>query len=277
MPGRKYSSSAYLYSFNGKPKDDEISGDGNTVDLGERMLDTRLVRLKSLDPRTRDYPWNSPYALAENRPIDGIDKNGEGWDDIKKYVNNKASQILQATATIAVIATKQYVQSKVNEVHSKIVAVKSLFIGDQYNRGVAGLKKLAHGIQPYGLNIYNSDGVPSPAADEIKGKAEIVDDLDLKGMVIPQVLGRGIQEEIGKLGKVNEDVKAVSDAVSKSAEITDKVKEGIEKTQEAMGGEKLEDKKTDSCTVCHKTGTEDEMKTDKFHGNLVKTDTKPKN
>ena len=35
------------------------------------MDDPRLGRFWSVDPLASKYPWNSPYAFAENRVIDG--------------------------------------------------------------------------------------------------------------------------------------------------------------------------------------------------------------
>jgi hypothetical protein len=35
----------------------------------------------SVDPLAPDYPWNSPYAFTENRPIDGIDLEGAEYLD----------------------------------------------------------------------------------------------------------------------------------------------------------------------------------------------------
>ena len=46
-----------------------------------RMYDPRVGRFLSLDPLANTYPWNSPYAFAENRVIDGIELEGlEFWD-----------------------------------------------------------------------------------------------------------------------------------------------------------------------------------------------------
>lgn len=35
-----------------------------------------VSRFLSIDPLSRNFPWNSPYAFAENRPIDAIDLEG---------------------------------------------------------------------------------------------------------------------------------------------------------------------------------------------------------
>jgi len=44
MPGRIASSEDYRYGFNGKEKDDEVKGSGNSLDFGARMYDSRLGR-----------------------------------------------------------------------------------------------------------------------------------------------------------------------------------------------------------------------------------------
>jgi len=77
MPDRKYSSSLlYRYGFNGKENDNEVKGEGNQQDYGLRIYDPRLVRFLSVDPLTKEYPWNSTYAFAENDFIRCVDLDG---------------------------------------------------------------------------------------------------------------------------------------------------------------------------------------------------------
>jgi len=85
MPGRSYQGAEdYRYGFQGQEKDDEIQGQGNSVNYNYRMHDPRLGRFLSVDPLFKDYPHNSTYAFAENRVIDGIDLEGGEWLDIKR-------------------------------------------------------------------------------------------------------------------------------------------------------------------------------------------------
>jgi RHS repeat-associated protein len=80
MPDKSYSTNNYRYGFNGKEKDDEVKGiSGTQYDFDERIYDPRIARFLSIDPLFRNYPWNGPYNYGENRPIDGIDEDGEGW------------------------------------------------------------------------------------------------------------------------------------------------------------------------------------------------------
>ena len=68
---------SYRYGFNNQEKDNELYGtEGTAYAFEYRIHDTRLGRFLSLDPLAAKYPWNSVYAFAENRPIDGIDLEG---------------------------------------------------------------------------------------------------------------------------------------------------------------------------------------------------------
>jgi len=77
MPGRSYNGpSEYRYGFNGKENDDDVKGDGNQQDYGMRIYDPRLGRFLSVDPIGGQFPWNTPYAFAENDPVNFIDLDG---------------------------------------------------------------------------------------------------------------------------------------------------------------------------------------------------------
>jgi RHS repeat-associated protein len=67
----------YRYGFNGKENDNEVKGWGNQQDYGMRIYDPRLGRFLSVDPLAKSYPWNSPYAFAENDVLRNIDLDGE--------------------------------------------------------------------------------------------------------------------------------------------------------------------------------------------------------
>ncbi|MBK9327723.1 MAG: hypothetical protein IPM95_00120 [Sphingobacteriales bacterium] len=82
MPGKNvtlasYSSlNRYRFGFNGKEKDDEVKGQGNSYDYGFRIYDSRIGRFLSVDPLINDYPWYAPYQFAGNKPIIAIDLEG---------------------------------------------------------------------------------------------------------------------------------------------------------------------------------------------------------
>jgi RHS repeat-associated protein len=76
VPNRHGSSNSYRYGFQGQEKDDEIKGEGNSLNYTFRMHDPRVGRFLSLDPLSSSYPHNSPYAFSENRVIDGMELEG---------------------------------------------------------------------------------------------------------------------------------------------------------------------------------------------------------
>lgn len=75
----------YRFGFNGKEKDNEVSGDGNAYDFGARIYDSRLGRWMSVDPFFNHQRMidKSPYSMAFNNPIVFIDRDGNiPWQEI---------------------------------------------------------------------------------------------------------------------------------------------------------------------------------------------------
>jgi hypothetical protein len=64
--------------------DDEVKGDGNSVNYSFRMHDPRLGRFFAIDPLNADYPWNCPYAFSENIVINAVEL--EGLEKVVVYV-----------------------------------------------------------------------------------------------------------------------------------------------------------------------------------------------
>jgi RHS repeat-associated protein len=90
MPSRSFSASSYKYGFNGKEKDDEVKGGGNSLDFGARIYDSRLGRWLAIDPLQEKYPFLSPYNFTGNNPILFVDYDGK---DYGVAVNTKAKTI----------------------------------------------------------------------------------------------------------------------------------------------------------------------------------------
>lgn len=72
---------SYRFGFNGVEKNNEVVGEGNNYEFKFRVYDSRLGKFLSVDPLTKSYPWNSPYAFAENDVIRSIDLEG-----LEKYI-----------------------------------------------------------------------------------------------------------------------------------------------------------------------------------------------
>jgi RHS repeat-associated protein len=87
LDGRTLSSESYRYGFQGQEKDDEIKGEGNSVNYKYRMHDPRVGRFFAVDPMHHLYSYNSPYAFSENRVMDAIELEGLEIFKITNYGN----------------------------------------------------------------------------------------------------------------------------------------------------------------------------------------------
>lgn len=77
MNGRHNSEAeGYRYGFQGQEMDDEIKGEGNSVNYKYHMHDPRIGRFFAVDPLASEYPHNSPYAFSENSTIAFVELEG---------------------------------------------------------------------------------------------------------------------------------------------------------------------------------------------------------
>ncbi|MEY2669968.1 MAG: hypothetical protein RLZZ577_284 [Bacteroidota bacterium] len=70
LDGRTVSLDGYRFGFQNQEKDNEVKGEGNSINYSFRMHDPRLGKFFAIDPLSKKYPHNSPYAFSENRVID---------------------------------------------------------------------------------------------------------------------------------------------------------------------------------------------------------------
>jgi RHS repeat-associated protein len=56
--------------------DNELKGEGNSIDYEKRFYDPRIGRFLSIDPLEEYFPWYTPYQFAGNTPIQAIDLDG---------------------------------------------------------------------------------------------------------------------------------------------------------------------------------------------------------
>src|SRR5690242_9557695 len=77
MTGRKFEGGiGYRYGFSGHERLDELSNNGDNIDLGDRILDARTGRTSSMDPEKHVYAGSSPYAYGLDNPMNIVDPNG---------------------------------------------------------------------------------------------------------------------------------------------------------------------------------------------------------
>lgn len=125
----------YRFGFQSQEMDNEIKGQGNSLNYEYRMHDPRVGRFFSIDPLERSYPHNSVYAFSENRVIDGIEleglefknANAEQMEKSIRDLTDNPLKINQAGAGTCVVAAVTYIWLK-NESDARILQVAhSLF------------------------------------------------------------------------------------------------------------------------------------------------------
>lgn len=56
--------------------DDELKGEGNSLNYTFRMHDPRVGRFFTTDPLEAKYPWYTPYSFSGNKVIHAIELEG---------------------------------------------------------------------------------------------------------------------------------------------------------------------------------------------------------
>jgi RHS repeat-associated protein len=84
LDGRTIKNGDFRYGFQGQESDDEVKGDGNSVNYKYRMHDPRIGRFFAVDPLAGKYPFYSPYAFSGNRVIDCVELEGLEPADAKQ-------------------------------------------------------------------------------------------------------------------------------------------------------------------------------------------------
>jgi RHS repeat-associated protein len=92
VPNRHDPGNSYRYGFQGQEKDNEIKGDGNSLNYTFRMHDPRVGRFFARDPLSPKYPFYSPYQFSGNKVVQFIELEG---------CEEKTSQSGSSNATIA--------------------------------------------------------------------------------------------------------------------------------------------------------------------------------
>jgi RHS repeat-associated protein len=84
VPNPDRTASKYRYGFQGQEMDNELKGEGNSLNYEFRMHDPRVGRFFAVDPLSHKFSWNSPYAFSENRVIDGLELEGLEFTKLNK-------------------------------------------------------------------------------------------------------------------------------------------------------------------------------------------------
>jgi len=164
----------YRYGFQGQEKDDEVKGEGNSINYKYRMHDPRIGRFFAVDPLAGDYPYNSPYAFSENVVIhaielEGLEKvvlfGGADWKgdgstgragDIADEIVNNSNQLGLETEVILVNSNYWNLTEAVIEARKEVMA--DLEPGEPvaiygYSRGGVYAIMLANELENQGVTV----------------------------------------------------------------------------------------------------------------------------
>jgi RHS repeat-associated protein len=176
QPGRSVNVSGYRYGFNGKEKDDEVKGEGNSLDFGARIYDSRLGRWLSSDPAYTDYPGYTPYNFGLNNPIINLDNDGKRV----YYCPGLGGRGANPDGTMANTGGSPYVQSVANAFTGSGVYFKELR-GVNGNLGTnnLGFKHNPRLTDALFVAKYGQKPVPSLTTDHriANAVAQIVEDI----------------------------------------------------------------------------------------------------
>jgi RHS repeat-associated protein len=73
---RTVESADFRRGFQGQEHDDEVKGEGNSVNFKYRMHDPRVGRFFAVDPLIKSYPGHSSYSFSLNCVINGVELEG---------------------------------------------------------------------------------------------------------------------------------------------------------------------------------------------------------
>ena len=155
MLGRAWETgSSHRYGFQGQERDDEIEGDGNSINFKYRMHDPRVARFFSIDPLYKDYPYNSPYAFSMNRVVDMIEL--EGLEN-----HPSASYAYSPTVNGALYAfldgMRKYFKAGSNIVPSAYMGTRLTTIDQEYTTGATSYYKQS----VFQTQLYFANTLPS--------------------------------------------------------------------------------------------------------------------
>ena len=202
MPGRTFSSNQYRYGFNGKEKDDELKGSGNSYNFGARMHDPRIGRFLSIDPKFKSYPYWSPYLFAANNPIRYIDLYGEGPQDKIKAKYNRLTSAekdvifrQQVTTQLTVIRTAYILKTLDKNKELAESSTTEMF-------GFNGRNDESDAYRHALFNALNTQSLGKDLAKELSDAHEAIDNpvelANNKGEINMDVNNNTVGQEIGE-------------------------------------------------------------------------------
>jgi RHS repeat-associated protein len=167
VPNRYGSSDSYRYGFQGQEMDNEIKGEGNSLNYTFRMHDPRIGRFFAIDPLAPKYPFYSPYQFSGNRVIDMVELEGLEPANTKVNPNSQPKgDNWERTDSAGNYTGEAYPATELAEV--TITATKNVNVATKVLQAVAGgvnegigAMTGASSISPELNAAYNADYAPA--------------------------------------------------------------------------------------------------------------------
>ena len=173
MAGRSGSanSEGSKFGFNGKGKDNEISGEGNSYDFGARLYNPRLGRWLSRDAHESKYPAISTYSFVANNPLIYVDPDGKDIKVASEVVDGKTIITVTVTGKLINESSTAYTQEQLQAYTDRLVAsIVSSYTGSDGDvswKGVANITVATENNQlsatDHAFRIVDKDKIPVKA------------------------------------------------------------------------------------------------------------------
>ena len=258
----------YRWSFNGYERDDEVKGFGKYYGFSDYGYDPLIGRRWNVDPLAAKFPYESQYIYAGNSPVVMADIDGE-----KKTLYIYVTDYSGNTTLTTLVNEREVRLKSYNSIYGKRFYTadveQSIFYDLRDNSLRVSAEKFSHsdqsyfkqlaknwldardeeGKQPFGYNVYSSRGFNSPLFEQLKGKARVVESLDISGM-FPDLNTKGLLDVLKKIRKfkagLNDDVVIATDILTKSVEGGVKVGEAAIEIEKHI----MPTKKFSQCEKC---------------------------
>jgi RHS repeat-associated protein len=193
MPGRQYNAGTdYRYGFNGKEKDKEVV----QYDYGFRIYDPRLVRFKSVDPLSKEYPWNSPYSYAEGDVMRCIDLDGLEKLIINEYYNKDNDKIKTVLSGVRDNKTKEAVNMNMKSALNVKLTNQDIYVIRRDSKGTIFFEGPGGKIDKYYRDVIAK--APTFEGDEVEDLPENTmqqTEITSRGRFIKSALINNIENE----------------------------------------------------------------------------------
>lgn len=136
---------SYSYGFNGMERDGELKGESNSYDFGARMYDPRVGRFLSLDPKSINFPFHSPYIYAGNSPLILIDEEGEApkcYMLVKHYAKSTIKREKAAYTFYEIQNVEKFTTVSQSIAYLMNEDVSTLYTSEGYFMNVTGIDQI---------------------------------------------------------------------------------------------------------------------------------------